>query len=53
MRFSKEHQPTNRRKPSGNAKVVMSVRVKPSTKEYFKSHNVRGGDVLDEYVKDK
>ena len=49
-RFSKDYQPKVRRKPTGNSKEVMSVRVRRATKDWFKRSSVRGGDVLDDYV---
>jgi len=51
MRFSKDVQPEHKGRPKKeDKKIPMCVSVKPTTKEYFRSHNVKGGDVLDEYV---
>ena len=52
-RWTKEHQPKNRRKPSGRQKEVLSARVKPETKEYFRHSEVGAGEVLDEYADNK
>ena len=52
MRFSKENQPSNRRSVP-EKRIVMSVRVRPSTRQWLKDHRKTGGDVIEEYVKDK
>ena len=51
--FTSDYQPVNRRKPTGRAKVLYTTRVEPETKDYLKAHKVKGGKVLDEYVKEK
>lgn len=54
--FTSEYQPAGRGRkklPSGEKKVSLSVSVKPATREYLSSHNVKGGEVLDEYVEKK
>lgn len=53
MKFSHDYQPTARRKASGQKKVVYSARVEPHTKEYLTTHKVKGGKVLDDFVKDE
>lgn len=51
-KFSKDYQPEKRghRPKKPDKKITMSVVVKPTTKDYLKSHNVKGGEVLDEYA---
>lgn len=48
--FKKGHKSVGGRPPKAIKKVPLSVYVLPTTKEYLKASQVKGGDVLDEYV---
>lgn len=55
-RFSKDYQPANKGRkslPDEKKKQILSVYVEPETKDYLKAHKVKGGKVLDDYVKEK
>ena len=54
--FTSEYQPVNKGRksyPDAIKKQGMTVYVEPQTKVYLKAHKVKGGKVLDEYVKEK
>lgn len=51
MKFSKDYQPTNRY--HAEPKVTYSVRIRQTTRQWLKDHRKTGGDVIEEYVKDK
>lgn len=54
--FSSEYQPVHRGRksyPDAIKKQILSVYVQPETKVYLKAHKVKGGEVLDKYVKEK
>lgn len=54
--FTSDYQPANKgRKPLPDEvkRQALSVYVKPETKDFLKAHRVKGGKVLDEYVKEK
>ena len=53
MPFKKGHKSVGGRPPKAVKKVPLSVYVLPGTKEYFKTSQVKGGDVLDEYARKK
>ena len=48
MKFSKEYQPKHY--TAEERKIVVSVRIKPSTKQWLKDHHRKGGDIIEEYV---
>ena len=48
--YKKGHKSVGGRPPKAIKKVPLSVYVLPGTKDYFKTSQVKGGDVLDEYV---
>lgn len=51
--FQKGHKSVGGRPPKAIKKVPLSVYVLPPTKDYFKHSQVKGGDVLDKYVKEE
>ena len=51
--YKKGHKSVGGRPPKAIRKVPLSVYVLPTTKEYLKASQVKGGDVLDKYVKEE